>query len=50
MRCEMTSILTYLKSDKKFALYCRDKNIMRGIRSCLVRKLNNRKYVKHGKK
>lgn len=34
----MTSIITYMKSSKKFELYCRDKKIMRKARACFVRK------------
>lgn len=34
----MTSILTYLKSDKKFTLYCRDKKIMRKAKKSFVHK------------
>ena len=38
----MTSILTYLKSDKKFTLYCHDKKIMHKVKDCFVRR-----YRKH---
>jgi len=38
----MTSVLTYFKSNKKFALDCRDKARMRKLKSCLVRKLSQR--------
>lgn len=38
----MTSILTYLKSDKKFTLYCRDKKIMRKAKKSFVHKRSKR--------